>query len=31
MDVDQTTDPLLDPQVDPQMLDADTVAVSNPA
>ena len=27
MDVDQTTDPLLDPQA----LDADTVAVSNPA
>jgi type II secretory ATPase GspE/PulE/Tfp pilus assembly ATPase PilB-like protein len=31
MDVEQTTDPLLDPQVDPQMLDAETVAVSNPA
>ena len=32
MDVDQTTDPMLDPQaLDPQGLDVDTVAVSNPA
>jgi hypothetical protein len=31
MDVDHTADPLLDPAVDPQMLDADTVVVSNPA
>src|SRR5687768_11837843 len=32
MDVDQTADPTLDPQVlDPQELDMDTVAVSNPA